>query len=101
MAANVNDPYSENVVTEAQRGRQLIGGANGNAFDAWTAVPDVANAHDQQAAPTHLFEAALDNDATHLAPAPVADHDTPANVSRDSNTTTVIIYPAGGTVQST
>lgn len=94
--ANVNDPYSQNVVTPEQRGRQIIGGRDGNAFDAWEDVPDVQNAHDQQAAPDNLWTAPLDNNATHLAPAPVADRDDVPAVSREADLSSAIIYPAQG-----
>lgn len=95
--ANVNDPYSQDVVTPAQRGRQIIGGRDGNAFDAWEQVPEVQNAHDQQAAPTHLWSGPLDNNTTNrLAPAPVSDRGEPADVSREADLSNVVIYPASG-----
>lgn len=94
---NANDPYSQNVVTPEQRGRQIIGGRNGNAFDAWDEVPEVQNAHDQQDAPTHLWSAPLDNNATNrLEPAPVADRADAADVSREADLSNVVIYPASG-----
>ena len=70
--ANANDRYSQNVVTPAQRGRQIIGGEDGNCFDAWVAVEQVENAHNQQGAPTNLYDAPLDIDSTNRPAVPGA-----------------------------
>lgn len=101
MAANANDPYSQNTVTPAQRGTQIIGGANGNCFDAWDSVPQVQNAHDQQAAPDSLYAAPLNNDLTNQpSMVPVVDRQADADVERDANTVTTVIYPVGQIVHS-
>lgn len=71
--ANVNDPYSQSAVTPAQRGRQVLGPNDGNAFDAFSAVEAVENAHDQQGAPDSLLSGPLVNNGTPLTPAPIVD----------------------------
>ena len=93
-----NSGYSQDVVTPAQRGRQIIGGRDGNAFDAWETVEQVQNAHDQQAAPTHVYDAPLVDNATHLTPAPVSDHDGDSGVERIEDLTDAVIYPPMGPI---
>lgn len=68
--ANVNDPYSQNTITPAQRGKQILGPNDGNAFDVFAPPETVECAHDQQAAPDSLYSAPLDNDATNRLSAP-------------------------------
>lgn len=69
-----NADYSDSTITPAQRGHFMPMTRDGAWASPWTGSVDaVENAHDQQAADTHAYEAPLDNDATPLKPAPVAD----------------------------
>lgn len=79
--ANVNDRYSSGRVTPEQRNKFDPLTVDGAWATPWSgSVDSVENAHDLQAAPTHLLEGGLDDNAEHLSAAPVADRqaDAPA-----------------------
>jgi hypothetical protein len=73
--ANVNDKWSQDAVTPAQRARFNPQSANSAWAASWEGanIEEVQCAHDLQGAPQHLFEAPLDNDASPLAPVEVVD----------------------------
>lgn len=65
-------------VTPEQRGHFQPQTQDGSWAAPWSPPDTVENAHDQQAAPTHVYEAPLNNNAHPLSPAPVADRADPA-----------------------
>lgn len=74
-AIKTNADYSDATVTPAQRGhfQPMTGQGEWAASYADGSFGTVENAHDQAGEPTHAYEAPLDNNATPLTPAPVAD----------------------------
>jgi hypothetical protein len=98
--SGVNARYSQNVVTEAQRGHQIIGGEDNSAFDAWEKVEQVQNAHVQQGAPTRLYEAPLDIDSVNRpSTAPVADYQDDYTPDVEDRTFSTYGFPQGGPAQ--
>lgn len=72
--ANINARYSSGKVTSEQRGEFVLSSPDGSYVDGYTPVETVENAHDQQAAPTNLYTAPLDNNiTTGVGTAPTAD----------------------------
>lgn len=67
--------YGSGKVTPVQRGKFDPMTTDGNYAAPWAAgIESVENAHDQQNAPTHALDGAVNSNATNrLTPAPVTD----------------------------
>ena len=89
-----NKGYSSGVVSPPQRPDGKVGGRDGNTFDAWDPnLEQIQNAHDQQAAPTHAFEAAVVSNRVPIPPAPVADRDGVSDQTITADLGQLLIYP--------